>query len=127
MKTLIFGFLVFFFIGCSEDIKEIEISSQEPPQGAIQVDYAELMRVKDMKNVAIVDVRTSAEYQQGYIESAKSIPVDELANHLDKLRKYDAIVIYCRTNNRATQAYNYLNNYFDEIYIFYEGYEKCCQ
>ncbi len=124
MKIIIL-LLLFLIVGCGEE--EIIIDNRNnPPLGIVQVDYEELTRSLDYDHIAIIDVRTPDEYQRGHIEGAISIPIDQLSERVNDLLQYDEIIVYCRTNNRATQAYNILQNHFDAIYVFYEGYEKCC-
>ncbi len=125
MKILII-FFFFLFLGCGEK-NEISLETiPEPPLGAIQVDYDEVKRVSNYNHIGILDVRTEEEYRIGHIEGAILIPLDELNNRIDELLIYDEIIIYCRTNNRATTAFNILKPHFENIYVFYEGYEKCC-
>ena len=54
----------------------------------------------------ILDVRSAAELEeQGHIEGAFHIPLDELAQHIDLLRSFDTpIVAYCGSSWRATIA-----------------------
>ena len=54
----------------------------------------------------LLDVRSAAELEeQGHIEGATHIPLDELAQHLDLLPSFDTpIVTYCGSSWRATIA-----------------------
>jgi rhodanese-related sulfurtransferase len=54
----------------------------------------------------LLDVRTAAELEeQGHIEGATHIPLNELAQHIDLLPAFDtSIVAYCGTGWRATIA-----------------------
>ena len=54
----------------------------------------------------LLDVRTAAELEEnGHIEGATHIPLDELAQHIDLLPAFDTpIVAYCGTGWRATIA-----------------------
>lgn len=125
MKKIFFLFFL-FFIGCSEgDVRNVTILKDQPPNGAVQVDYDELMRSLNNDTSVILDVRTEAEYEMGNIEGSILIPLDQLSSRIDELRIYDEIFIYCRTNNRATQAFKILKPHFDNLFIFYDGYEKC--
>jgi rhodanese-related sulfurtransferase len=47
-------------------------------------------------DVVLVDVRPSEEFAAGHIESARSIPLDELERRLDELPADREIVAYCR-------------------------------
>ncbi len=62
------------------------------------------------KNELILDVRRPDEYQQCHIESSRNIPVDQVANFVDELRKYSAIYIHCKRGGRAKTAFDVLSN-----------------
>ncbi|CAG0973501.1 HTH-type transcriptional repressor CzrA [Anaerolineae bacterium] len=47
-------------------------------------------------DLVVLDVRPSAEYAQGHIPGARSIPVDELEQRLGELTLGQTIVAYCR-------------------------------
>lgn len=56
-----------------------------------KVDYSELV-----KNGAIVlDVRSKDEFAGGHIKNSINIPVDELSNHLGKLKDKNKCIICC--------------------------------
>jgi rhodanese-related sulfurtransferase len=43
-----------------------------------------------------VDVRSAEEFQAGHIDGARSIPLDELEEHLAELPADQEVVAYCR-------------------------------
>lgn len=47
-------------------------------------------------DVVLLDVRPALEYRQGHIAGARSIPLDELRQHLQELDPGREIVAYCR-------------------------------
>ncbi len=47
-------------------------------------------------DVTVIDVRPAAEYQNGHIEGSLSLPLEELAKHLEELPPDREIVAYCR-------------------------------
>jgi len=58
------------------------------------------------RSLALLDVRTPAEYAEGHIPGAINIPHTELASRIAELseaRKGD-LVVYCRSGNRTEQA-----------------------
>lgn len=65
----------------------------------------------------ILDVRTPAEYKTGHIKGSKNIAVQELANHLNSLRKDQAIITCCASGMRSASDKNILKaNGFQEVY-----------
>ena len=49
----------------------------------------------------ILDVRTPMEFAGGRIPKAKLIPYDQVLGHLDELKKYSSIYVYCKMGGRA--------------------------
>ena len=47
-------------------------------------------------DVVLVDVRPTEEFEEGHIDGARSIPIDELERRLDELPSDREIVAYCR-------------------------------
>jgi len=78
----------------------------------------------------ILDVRTPKEYKRGHIAGAVLIPVHELRERLDELRKLpQPIFIYCLTGIRSYLAYRILKlNGFDDLYNLGGGWKtyNCC-
>lgn len=69
------------------------------------------------KDAIILDVRTDREYQSGAIKNAKHIPLDDLRNHVDELKKLNKpIIVYCASGVRSGKAAKFLNlNNIDAI------------
>jgi len=66
--------------------------------------------IEDKPDLVILDVRTASEYEEGYIEGAVNIPVQELSARLDELSREDELLVYCRTGNRSAQAVDILQD-----------------
>lgn len=58
----------------------------------------------------ILDVRRPEEFQEARIAKALNIPVDEVANHAEELKKYKKIYIHCKRGGRAKTAFEALKN-----------------
>lgn len=72
----------------------------------------------------ILDVRTTKEYNQGHIQNAVNIPLDELRQHLDEIPKDRKIIIHCAGGMRAYFAYRILAQLdYKEIYNLSGGYK----
>ncbi len=52
----------------------------------------------------LVDVRADHEWEAGYIEGAKHLPLAELAERTGEIDKERPVVLYCRGGNRSTMA-----------------------
>jgi rhodanese-related sulfurtransferase len=56
-------------------------------------------------NITLLDVRTPKEFKEdGYIQSAKLIPLGVLAQNIEMINKSKKILIYCRSGNRSLSA-----------------------
>lgn len=62
------------------------------------------------KDEIILDVRRPEEFEAGHIENARNIPVDQVAEFTDELRKYSTIYIHCKRGGRAKTAFDILSN-----------------
>ena len=95
--------------------------SDEGNYGDVSIQEAiELMEQKS--DLVILDVRTVAEFEDGHIEGAINVPVDELATRLDELSKDDELLVYCRTGNRSGSAVSILSDAgYTKIYHMHEG------
>lgn len=59
----------------------------------------------DTQEVVVVDVRTEAEYAEGFIPNAILIPNESIDGAPVELVDKDAIIlVYCRSGNRSAQA-----------------------
>lgn len=58
----------------------------------------------------IVDVRTPQEFADGHLDNAVNFPLSELDKHFANVDKDTQIVLYCRSDNRSAQAYQYLQS-----------------
>jgi rhodanese-related sulfurtransferase len=94
-----------------------------PAQGYGDVSVAEAKALIEGKpDVVILDVRTPSEFEDGHLEGAINIPVDDLAERLDELSEDDELLIYCRTGNRSARAVGILeDNGFTKIFHMDEG------
>ena len=59
----------------------------------------------------LVDVRNTNEFTLGRIDNSLNIPLDQLAENIDKLKKNPnkTIVVYCQKGFRSSQAVKILN------------------
>jgi rhodanese-related sulfurtransferase len=64
--------------------------------GLEAIDADELRRLLAADAVTVIDVRPVAEYRQGHIIRARSLPLDELEQRLRELPRDREVVAYCR-------------------------------
>lgn len=64
--------------------------------------------MKNSKEI-IVDVRTEEEFEMdGHAEGSVNYPLDQIQNKIEDLKKYDHVILVCRSGNRAGIAKNIL-------------------
>ncbi|GMR05607.1 MAG: hypothetical protein BMS9Abin25_0182 [Gammaproteobacteria bacterium] len=72
------------------------------------IDIPELKKRLDSNGTLVLDVRTAVDFvgEQGYIEGALNIAVEELSERIDELSDYieRPIAIVCRTDKRSIKA-----------------------
>lgn len=75
-----------------EQSKSIKVESQKKDN---------TMNTKEI----IVDVRTPEEWEfDGHAECSVNYPLDEIQGKIDELKKYEHVVLVCRSGNRAGMA-----------------------
>ena len=58
----------------------------------------------------LLDVRTVEEWNQGHIDGAILIPLDELSSRIDEVPAEQDVLIICRSGNRSADARNLLRS-----------------
>jgi len=67
-------------------------------------------KIRNTEKITILDVRTKREYDQGHINGAMLIYIDDLRKNIDKLDAGREIIIYCKTDYRSYLGYKILKN-----------------
>ncbi|MBT8438714.1 MAG: VTT domain-containing protein [Gammaproteobacteria bacterium] len=93
------------------------------------IDIPELKRRIDSKNTLVLDVRTAEDFigEQGHIDSAVNIAVEELSDRIDELTEYieHPIAIVCRTDKRSAKAALLLTEHgFHDVHVVRGGMTK---
>ncbi len=111
IKSAITALLISFIFlsGCEESNKSVNGLINEPEYEDITVKeaYSLIQDNKENNNFVILDVRTPQEYASGHLENTVNIDYnsptfqDSLAS-LDKNKTY---LVYCRSGNRSSQAF----------------------
>ncbi|WP_299363578.1 rhodanese-like domain-containing protein [Winogradskyella sp.] len=80
------------------------------------------------KDIQLIDVRTSREYNSGHIEKAVNIDFFNRLTFVDALKKLDKsrpVFLYCHSGNRSQKAAKMiLEMGFQEIYDLRGGYSS---
>ncbi len=100
------------------EVNEETFDTEEEISGIISITPAEVYEIiTDNEDYVILDVRTQDEYNEGHLDKALLIPVDELEGRIDELDKNNPIIVYCRSGARSNRAANILiENGFSEVY-----------
>jgi len=81
----------------AERLAEVERSARDYLGKEVEgIDRVELRKRMRRRDVVVIDVRPSDEFDAGHIEGARSIPISELEQHLDELPSDREVIAYCR-------------------------------
>ncbi len=81
----------------AERLAEVERAARDYLGEAVEaIDREELLKRMRRRDVVLVDVRPTDEFEAGHIEGAESVPLDQLEQHLDKLPGDREVIAYCR-------------------------------
>jgi len=106
--VLVAAFTAYYFMNMG--------SGEDAGYGDVTVEEAKTL-IDSKPGLVILDVRTVAEFNDGHVELAINIPVDDLSGRLSELSKRDELLVYCRTGNRSTTAIGILeDNGYTKLY-----------
>jgi rhodanese-related sulfurtransferase len=74
----------------------------------VNVDAETVNRLRDRKDVVILDVREDWEFAEGHIPNAQWIPLGQLPDRINEVPTDKTVIAVCRSGNRSTQATNFL-------------------
>jgi rhodanese-related sulfurtransferase/predicted transcriptional regulator len=81
----------------AERLADVERSARDYLGEEVEgIGREELLKRLRRRDVVVVDVRPSDEFEAGHIEGARSIPLAELEKHLDELPSDREVIAYCR-------------------------------
>lgn len=58
-------------------------------------------KMSENPKLKVVDVRTHAENRAVHFEGAQNIPVEDIAKHVDELKKFNEVYISCHSGGRS--------------------------
>lgn len=94
--------------------------------GAAEVGVMEAVNLINRQHALVLDVRESAEFETGHIAEAKHIPLADLAQSLEALKKYQnkPILVNCQRGMRSAKACDILRRAaFSQVYHLRGGLE----
>lgn len=108
------------------ELEKIMNRQREDNKSLNAVSIDELENMIENKNVLLLDVRPSIEYEFGHITGAISVPVNELMAKLKNLSKNKEIIAYCRGPFcvLADEAVKILNEQGYKVRRLDEGYPE---
>jgi rhodanese-related sulfurtransferase/predicted transcriptional regulator len=81
----------------AERLAEVERSARDYLGEEVEgIDRVELLKRLRRRDIVLVDVRPTDEFEAGHIDGAQSIPLAELEQHLDELPSDREVIAYCR-------------------------------
>lgn len=130
---VLFAFMVFLI--CPAEASVFEGSGNKntenppavvPKDRFVAVDdfYKKWQEIQNGKsNAVLLDVRTPKEYESGRIPGSKNIPSDHPSLVLERWPDRDAeILVYCRTQRRATEVASFLYRHgYLNVYVLEGG------
>lgn len=75
-----------------------------PVKGVKNISIPELKNEMNNKNIQMIDVRTIGEFKQYHIPGFKNIPLQMLAQEVNKLKKDEPIIVICQSGMRSQRA-----------------------
>ena len=72
--------------------------------GVPQMSAWELASHRQANDVAVLDVRSASEWQEGHITGALHIPLGYLTDRLDEIPRDRAVVVHCQAGTRSAIA-----------------------
>ena len=116
--AVLVGSALIFVSACSSEAPRIaeNISAQQA--------YELIQENQANDNFVVLDIRTSEEYDMGYIEGAANIDfyASTFQDDIDGLDKGKTYLVYCRTANRSGRAMPIFENIgFEKVYNMLGG------
>ena len=102
---------------------EVTNVTETPSFQQISPEYAKLLMDTE-NNYMIIDVRSEAEYKEGHVKNAVSLPNEEIIVDNEKIEtilpdKNQMLLVYCRSGKRSKEALTKLVNMgYTNVYSF---------
>lgn len=111
MRYTLLVLVLLFAASCGSYVTTMDTP---PPSGALtsavnEISPADALPRTQAAYSQFVDVRTAEEYAAGHANRAINIPLNELANNLDRLERNEPVYVICQTGRRSKEASDILS------------------
>ncbi|MEL7605957.1 MAG: rhodanese-like domain-containing protein [Sedimentibacter saalensis] len=103
IAAAVLAILALALTGCSKSTEEESVNEKIQ---YIKISPKDAKEIMDNEESIVLDVRTKDEYDQGHIEGAVLLSVDEISSKAEEVLKDKKakILVYCRSGNRSATA-----------------------
>ncbi|MPM09793.1 Thiosulfate sulfurtransferase GlpE [bioreactor metagenome] len=103
IAAAVLAILALALTGCSKSTEEESVNEKIQ---YVKISPKDAKEIMDNEESIVLDVRTKDEYDQGHIEGAVLLPVDEISSKAEEVLKDKKakILVYCRSGNRSATA-----------------------
>lgn len=103
IAAAVLAILALALTGCSKSTEEESVDEKIQ---YVKISPKDAKEIMDNEESIVLDVRTKDEYDQGHIEGAVLLPVDEISSKAEEVLKDKKakILVYCRSGNRSATA-----------------------
>ena len=67
-----------------------------------------MLKLDKMEKINLIDVRTPDEFNAGSVPNAINIPLNEVVNRLDELKRLQPMLVFCAAGVRSQKAIDFL-------------------
>lgn len=92
-----------------------------------EISYQRLKKLLKENNVFLIDVRGSREFEEGHLDGAINIPVNDIENKIQNFvtNKQSTIILYCSMGIRSAEAKKILRSKgYENVYNLKDGLNK---
>jgi CoA-disulfide reductase len=112
------------FSSAKDPVNMAGFVAQNVITGKMDVITPEEFSSYNMENTILLDVRTGIEFNNGHVEGALNIPVDDLRDRLSELDKNKEIIEYCQVGLRGYVAARILSAHGYKVKNITGGYKS---
>jgi rhodanese-related sulfurtransferase len=125
-KRLRFFFILFLILFMFSGVFSVSGCDLQTENKVLPISTKEVYEIMtEKKDYTILDVRTREEFDEGHLEGAVLIPVDDLETRIGEISMEKPVIVYCRSGRRSAKGADILlKNGFRPVYDMQGGIEK---